>query len=231
MPAHAYETHALVTAATAAQVGWSSAVALADGGATWREAGALCVHHPPPADVAHVLFPPRPDGSAIDRHLERCSERRIPLIGCWTTGLGDDERLREVLEPRRFEEGWQSHWMCRELAGAAPADPRVEPATEVPERRSWRLVALEDGAVAGGAWLHIPDTAPHVGGVFEVSVRAESRRRGLGTALVDAACAKALELGCRYAVLNATGDGDHLFAALGFRSLGRGRTWWLSLRR
>jgi GNAT superfamily N-acetyltransferase len=247
MSAHAYETHALVTAATAAQVSWSTAVAEATGGEVWREAGALCVHHPQPYDEAIVLFPPRPDGSAIDRILERCSELRIPRIGCWTTGLGDDERLRGVLEPRRFEEGWRPHWMCRELTAGAPVDPRVAAVTEVreydeygqallaltrgPERRSWHFVARENGALAGMAWLHVPDTAPFAGGVFDVSVPELVRGRGLGRALTDAVCNQALELGCTHAVLNATGDGEELYGALGFRSLGRGRTWWLRLSR
>src|SRR3954447_24968218 len=193
MPASAYEKHALITAATAAQVGWSVANAHADGGETWREGGALCVHHPLPENEAHVLFPPRADGSAIDRHLERCGERRIPRIGCWTSGLGDDERLRLVLERRLFEEGWRPHWMIRDVGHAAPLDPRVDPATESRERQSWRLVAREDGEEAGSAWLHVSDMAPFAGGIFELTVRPQSRRRGLGPALVEAACAKALE--------------------------------------
>jgi GNAT superfamily N-acetyltransferase len=227
----AYETHALVTAATAAQVGWSIATALAAGGETWREGGALCVYHPQPLDEAHVLFPPRADGSAIDRHLERCSERRVARVGCWSSGLGDDDRLAVVLERRRFAEGWQPHWMCLELAGGVPGDARVGGPVEDPDGRGWRFEARVDGDAVATAWLHVPETAPHAGGIFDVSVPEGSRRRGLGSALVNAACAKAVELGCRQAVVNATGDGEPLFAALGFRSLGRGRTWWLDLRR
>ena len=29
--------------------------------------------------------------------------------------------------------------------------------------------------------------------------------------------------------LNATGEGELLYGAMGFESLGRGRTWWLHL--
>ena len=246
MPAHAYEIHAMVTAATAAQVSWTTAVASVTGGETWREAGALCVHLPQPHDEAVVLFPPRADGSAVDRILERCGERGIPRVGVWSSGLGDDDALRAVLEPRRFEEGWRPHWMSRELTAATPADPRVEAVTEVPEyddygqallalardrdARSRHFVARADGAFAGMAWLHVPEMAPHVGGVLDVFVPDPMRRRGLGRALTEAACNAALELGCRHAVLNATGDGEALYAALGFRSLCRGRTWWLTLR-
>jgi GNAT superfamily N-acetyltransferase len=245
--APAYETHALVTAATAAQVSWSTAVADAIGGTAWREAGALVVHHPRPHDEAVILFPPRAEGAAIDRILERCGERGIPRLGCWTSGLGDDELLRQVLEPRHFAEGWQPHWMCRELTATLPADARVEHATEVPEyddygqallalardpeKRSWHYVAREEGRFSGMAWLHVPDMAPFAGGMLDLFVPEHARRRGIGSALTNAVCNQALELGCRYVVLNATGDGEALYSSLGFRSLGFGRTWWFDLRR
>lgn len=225
-----YEIHALVTAATAVQVSWATAVALARGGETWRDAGALCIRTVEPRDEAVVMFPPRADGSAIDRTLERCAERGVPRIGVWASGLGDDEALHAVLEARSFDEGWRPHWMCRDVGQPAGPDPRVE-LTEVPELRSWRLVARDAGAEVGSAWLHVPDMAPHVGGVLELVVDEGARRRGFGSALVNAGLDKAAELGCRQGVVNAIGDGEPLFAALGFRSLCHGRTWWLDLRR
>jgi GNAT superfamily N-acetyltransferase len=227
----AYETHALVTAATAAQVGWSTALALASGGETWRDGGALCVRSLKPRHEAVILFPPRPDGSALDRTLERCSERGVPRVGCWSSGLGDDERLDEVLKARRFEDGWQPHWMFRDLARATPPlDPRVE-IGEDSELHSWRIAARDGDEEAGRAWLHVPDMAPHVGGLFELFVEERARRRGLGTALANAAFVKALELGCSHVVVTALGPGEPLFGVLGFHSLGRGRTWWLDLAR
>jgi GNAT superfamily N-acetyltransferase len=226
-----YEIHALVTAATAVQVSWATAVALAGGGETWRDAGALCVRTVDPRDEAVVMFPPRADGSGIDRTLERCAERGVPRVGVWASGLGDDEALRAVVEARGFVEGWRPHWMCRDLdEPRADPDPRVE-LTEVPELRSWRLVARDGGAEVGSAWLHVPEMAPHVGGLLELVVDERARRRGFGSAIANAALDKAAELGCRQGVVNAIDDGEPLFEALGFRSLCRGRTWWLDLRR
>jgi GNAT superfamily N-acetyltransferase len=231
MSPQSYEIHALVTAATAVQVSWATEVARARGGETWRDAGALCIRTVEPRDEAVVMFPPRPDGSGIDSTLGRCRERGVPRIGVWASGLGDDEALRAVLEARHFVEGWRPHWMCRDVEEQPSGrDPRVE-LTEVPELRSWRLAAREDGAEVGSAWLHVPDMAPHVGGVLELLVDERARRRGLGGGLVNAAMDKAAELGCRQSVVNAVGDGEPLFAALGFRSLCHGRTWWLDLRR
>ena len=53
------------------------------------------------------------------------------------------------------------------------------------------------------------------------------RRRGLGRALTLAVCRAAARAGARVATLNATGEGELLYRALGFRSLGLGQTWWI----
>jgi GNAT superfamily N-acetyltransferase len=66
--------------------------------------------------------------------------------------------------------------------------------------------------------------AAGVGALFDVFVAAGSRRRGLGAALSRAASAKAAGLGIETITLNA--EFEPLYASLGFRSLGRGQTWW-----
>jgi ribosomal protein S18 acetylase RimI-like enzyme len=238
----AYRPHALVTAAAAAQVSWASSVAQATGGRVWREGVTLCVHQPVPHDQLLLLFPARIDAGTVDRVLTWCAEAGVRTAGCWSSGLGDDAAVGEILESRGFEEGWRPHWMALELprrpTAATAADPRVTEVSAVPEYDSYgqallrmpdthHFVAREDGAPAGFAWLHLPDTAPGAGGLFDVVVPEPARRRGLGSALTRAACARARELGRRDVVLNATGDGQALYTALGFRSLGHGRTWWL----
>jgi hypothetical protein len=50
---------------------------------------------------------------------------------------------------------------------------------------------------------------------------------GLGRALTLAVCRAAARAGARIATLNATGQGELLYRALGFRSLGLGQTWWI----
>jgi GNAT superfamily N-acetyltransferase len=62
--------------------------------------------------------------------------------------------------------------------------------------------------------------------MFDVIVFERDRRRGLGRALVLAACRAARDLGVRWVTLNATPDGELLYASCGFRVLGDGRTWW-----
>ena len=58
-------------------------------------------------------------------------------------------------------------------------------------------------------------------------VRPPFRRRGLGTALLQAVSAAAAAAGARHAVLNATPE---LYETCGFRQIGEGITWWLDPR-
>jgi ribosomal protein S18 acetylase RimI-like enzyme len=95
--------------------------------------------------------------------------------------------------------------------------------------RTVPFVARVEDELAGFAWLHAPE-GEEVAGIFDVVVFPAFRRRGLGRALTAAACARAAELGVDQITLNATGEGELLYRALGFRSLGHGRTWWLHHR-
>lgn len=67
-----------------------------------------------------------------------------------------------------------------------------------------------------------------VAGIYSMGVAPRARGRGIGTALANAACRLSREHGCRWAVLNATEDGERLYRRVGFRSLGFGQTWWYS---
>ena len=67
-----------------------------------------------------------------------------------------------------------------------------------------------------------------VAGIYSMGVAESARRRGIGRALVFAACRRARALGCTHAVLNSTDQGEPVYRAVGFESLGRGQTWWLA---
>src|SRR5439155_3592693 len=54
-----------------------------------------------------------------------------------------------------------------------------------------------------------------------------ARNRGIGRAVTLAACRQGLSLGCRHALLNATGMGEPVYRRIGFESIGFGQTWWL----
>jgi hypothetical protein len=202
----------LIDAAVAAHTSWMCAVARATGGRVWREDGLLAVHQPVPYDELLLPFPEGFDG--LDQVVDWAQANGVRTIGCWG-------RDGDAPAPPGFEEGWQPHWM----AGSAGAveDPRVSATRDVPEyddygqallrgmpEDSSHLVARVDGRFAGMAWLH-------EGAMFDVYVPEPMRRQGLGTALTRSAGP---------VVLNATGAGELLYRALGFESLGYGRTWW-----
>ena len=56
------------------------------------------------------------------------------------------------------------------------------------------------------------------------------RRRGLGRSLLHAVCSAARTAGAQFATLNATAEGEPLYAAEGFVLLGKGITYWHHLR-
>jgi ribosomal protein S18 acetylase RimI-like enzyme len=104
--------------------------------------------------------------------------------------------------------------------------PDGEPRHRVLHRRrgAVHLLAVRDerrniGGVVVNPWRRIA-------GIYDMGVRPEHRRQGIGRSLTLAACRLARELGCTHAVLNATPEGELLYRTLGFQRLGEGRTWW-----
>jgi predicted GNAT family acetyltransferase len=58
-------------------------------------------------------------------------------------------------------------------------------------------------------------------GIYNVSTKEHARRRGLGTALTLAQAYDALDRGCVTASLQSTPMAERMYAAIGFRNLGR----------
>lgn len=176
-------------------------------------------------DELLILFPEELPGPELLQTEAR-------TVGCWAAA--PDARLDAHLRALGFEPGWRPHWMAAP-AEAGAIDPRIDEPTEVPEwdAHGQRLlglagagthvfVAREDGRLAGHAWLHL---AGGVGGIYDMFVAPEARRRGIGSALARAASSKAASLGIETLTLNA--EAEEFWRALGFHSLGHGRTWWL----
>jgi ribosomal protein S18 acetylase RimI-like enzyme len=80
------------------------------------------------------------------------------------------------------------------------------------------LVARVDDrtVTAGLAFDHGDDC-----GIYNVSTLEHARRQGLGTAVTALLLHDALERGCHTASLQATSMAERLYAAIGFRDLGR----------
>jgi GNAT superfamily N-acetyltransferase len=80
------------------------------------------------------------------------------------------------------------------------------------------LVARLDGEIVSAALAY--DFRGDCG-IYNVGTVAKARRRGLGTALTIAQLYDARDRGCRTASLQSTPMAEHVYAAVGFRNLGR----------
>jgi ribosomal protein S18 acetylase RimI-like enzyme len=186
------------------------------------------------------LFPatvPDPDALLAAIRAHDCAG-----VGYWS--LGADDRLGVRLVARGFGWGWRPHWMAIDLKDEERFDPAPDlrfevvvapgppyahtlpytPAlsTEDPPGVLRLGVRLRDKVIGQ---ISINPTGA-VAGIYAMGVAPRVRGRGIATALTTAACRLAFQHGCRYAVLNATDDGERVYRRVGFRSLGWGQTWW-----
>jgi GNAT superfamily N-acetyltransferase len=147
-----------------------------------------------------------------------------------------DPRMREELERRGFTFDSSTRAMGMELDAI-----RVPPPADDLAATDWEeylrvievpagLLAAADGApfdvavgrvggrnVAGGLAFDLAGDR----GIYNVATRAPFRRRGLGTALVAHLVHAGRARGCRTASLQATEMAERVYAAIGFRDLGR----------
>jgi GNAT superfamily N-acetyltransferase len=125
--------------------------------------------------------------------------------------LPDDLRLREAapsdiptIAALRESTGWAAHeWALRAVIGEAQARCVV--------------VTDDDRRLAGiGSGIAYPP----IGFVGNMIVADQHRRRGVGTAILDDIARWLTGAGCTRLELNATDDGQHLYARHGFASRG-----------
>ena len=192
------------------------------------------------SDEASLFPEAAPDPDAL---LEAIRTRDCRSVGYWS--LGPDDELGARLVARGWRWGWQPHWMAIDLddpaavASAPPPSFTIEPAAP-PYART--LPYAPSGAVADppgtfrlGVRLReklvgqiAVNPRDGVAGIYSMGVAPRARGRGIAAALTGEACRRASEQGCRYAVLNATDQGERVYRRAGFRSLGWGQTWWYS---
>jgi predicted N-acetyltransferase YhbS len=185
--------------------------------------------------------------------------RPKPLVGCWSLDPTSPPDLDVRLLARGFQPGWRPCWMWLDLLSprtesSQPDGLRIEtleaaPTWEAPQlpyfdqaeaaidhaiatlhpRRLWHFVASLAGEVVGHSTLFVTSGPLGVAGIYNVGVVPGARNRDIGKAVTAAACRQAQALGCRHALLNATGE--RMYRQLGFERIGYGRTWWLSVAR
>ena len=178
-----------------------------------------------------------PDADAdLAEAVRLAREAGVREVGCWS--LEPDDALGARLSALGFQDGWQPHWLGSELTQppARPAHDVEEAPVCSPELPYWselherpadgvhHLVVREGSTIAGHAVVNVEGDS---GGLYDMGVLASARRRGYGRSLTLAALARARLAGCTGVTLNATHEGELLYRAVGFTSLGHGMTWWL----
>jgi ribosomal protein S18 acetylase RimI-like enzyme len=147
-----------------------------------------------------------------DQPMRAELERRGYILDTTTRAMGmalDDIRLPRPqipLGPARWPE-------YLEMEGLAPDFLRTA------DHAAFHLLAARaDGEMVAAALAY--DFADDCG-IYNVGTAEKARRRGLGTALTAAQVHDARDRGCRTASLQSTQMAERVYAALGFRDLGR----------
>jgi GNAT superfamily N-acetyltransferase len=246
----------LVRAAAANQTEWLARTAEAAGGIARRERGVTWTASPAGAALAFPELSRERLQGLLPQFLSAAARSGAREASCWSLLPPEPRELGEELEAAGFGEGWQAHWMALEIH-SRPASPRpagvevgLAPATwkatvlpwdgdriaavranlaAVHPRRVWHIGAWREGRPVGHATVNVTTGRLGVAGIYDMGVASKERRRGIGTALTLAALQLAGSQGCAAATLNATPEGELLYSALGFRSVGVAQTWWLHL--
>jgi ribosomal protein S18 acetylase RimI-like enzyme len=139
-------------------------------------------------------------------------ERRGYTLDATTRAMG--MALDEVLVPRPEIELGAAEWS--EYLRIVGAPPGLLAAGDHGAFHI-RIARLRGGNVAAAmAFDHAGDC-----GIYNVTTVERARRRGLGTALTALHLHDALARGCRTASLQSTAMAERVYAAVGFRDLGR----------
>jgi ribosomal protein S18 acetylase RimI-like enzyme len=229
------DADALLRATAANHRAWFRRCAAARQGSVARIDGIELAVEPPWGTLAFPGVRAR-SAARVDEVMASAHGLGLDRMSCWS--LGEDRVLGTLLIARGFEWGWQAHWMACGLArlpaddgryDVVPFDPGAE-GTELPYRTlidpaSTHHLSVRDGGVTVGQVTVNPWRG--FAGIYNTGVAPSHRRRGIGRALTLAACRLGRRLGCTDALLNATEEGERLYRTVGFKSLGKGRTWWL----
>jgi GNAT superfamily N-acetyltransferase len=176
--------------------------------------------------------------------------------GYWSLDPPQPADLDARLLARGFQTGWRPRWMALDLQ-AIKTGHAIPPGLEVREangtlvgdiknlpyggengavsaaliqdypERAKRFIALLDGRVVGHCCLFFSTGDHGIAGMYNVGVLPNMQRRGIGKAVVVAACQYAATLGYGYTMLNANDVGIRTYEEVGFQYISHGFTWWL----
>jgi GNAT superfamily N-acetyltransferase len=161
----------------------------------------------------------------------------VPRFAAWVHE--SDRSMRAALTARGYRIDTSTRAMGMAVGAVRLPRPRLDLAP--PDWSAYLRLLVRDGAPPGlldgvdpgrfsvrVARLHGEDVAAALGfdhgddrGIYNVGTLPHARRRGLGTALTALLVHDAAARGCRTATLQSTPMGERVYAAVGFRDLGR----------
>ncbi|HVI43649.1 MAG TPA: GNAT family N-acetyltransferase [Chitinophaga sp.] len=173
-------------------------------------------------------------------------------IRYWSLAAATTPLLNARLLARGFKPSWPPYWMALDLATindqhSLPEDIQIKVAdnpehlrikdlpysdgnSTIPEtlrvkfpERTQRFIAVRKEKIIGHSEVFFTTGEYGNAGIYNVGVIPTERGKGVGRAVVIAACKFARQHGYNYAVLNATGQ--RMYEQIGFRWIGSGATW------
>lgn len=215
----------------------------------------LCWTYTEKDNAGTVLFPALSgDTTLLDTMMDFYQKHQAKNIGCWSLQPAATANLDVLLLARGFQPGWQPCWMSLDLQTfntryPAPEGLHIAPdnqtslhaVNELPyagdnssgstglqyedRMRVQRFVATWNGNIVAQTLLLF---GGGVAGIYNVGVVPQARGKGIGKAIVSAACLYAREQGYHYATLNANPMGRPIYEQLGFRWINDGLSWWIT---
>lgn len=220
---------------------WEEYARGAPGGSVHREPGVVVAVFPgePERTVFNNAVPDRGLPAAGRADAIDATQAAYQAAGIWRYAVWvheSDEPLRADLERRGYTIDLATRAMGMTLDSIRLPPPRVE-LTAGDWLEYLRLAGMPPGFLSGAdpaayhiliARRHGENAATamafdHDGdcGIYNVTTLEHARRRGLGTALTVLHLHDALARGCRTATLQSTPMAERVYAAAGFRDLGR----------
>jgi len=168
--------------------------------------------------------------AALDALANAYASTSVDRYAAWVHE--SDEAMRDAIEARGYALVESTRAM-----GLDVSQVRLERPDLQVERRDWQryldVLGVPDGLLTGvdpgefGVLVQGLEAAAMTFdhhddcGVFNVGTIERVRRRGLATALTALAVHEAADRGCRTATLQSTPMAERVYAAVGFRDLGR----------
>lgn len=195
-------------------------------------------------------------GMLLDAMMDFYRANQVQHVGYWSLAPTAPADVGAYLLARGFQPGWEPCWMVLDLEAAqiddpAPAALEIRVSNDIPvheveglpyndnsgpfsdalfhtcPEKVQRFIAFLDGVIVGQCCLFFTTGADGIAGMYNVGVVPAMRKKGIGKAVVLAACRYAKEHGYQYVMLNANDMGRPVYGRAGFQVIGHGITWWL----